>query len=140
MKIFYSPKYEVDLGGHILPTVKFRLIKERLIELGTARAGDFEEPSPARDDDILLVHTPAYLDTLRRGTLTAEELGVLDLPFSRGLVEAAWVGVGGTIRAARYALETGLGIHIGGGGHHAYPDPGAGYCVFYLGQLAICNI
>jgi len=137
MKIFYSPKYEVDLGGHILPTVKFRLIKERLIELGTARAGDFEEPSPARDDDILLVHTPAYLDTLRRGTLTAEELAVLDLPFSRGLVEAAWVGVEGTIRAARYALETGLGIHIGGGGHHAYPDHGAGYCVFNDGAIAI---
>src|SRR3972149_6312411 len=67
MKIFYSPKYEVDLGEHILPTVKFRLIKERLIELGTARAGDFEEPPPARDDDILLVHTPAYLDKLRGG-------------------------------------------------------------------------
>lgn len=137
MKIFYSPKYEVDLGGHILPTIKFRLIKERLIELGTARAGDFEEPSPARDDDILLVHTPAYLDTLRRGSLTAEELAVLDLPFSRGLVEAAWVGVEGTIRAARYALETGLGIHIGGGGHHAYPDHGAGYCVFNDGAIAI---
>jgi len=137
MKIFYSPKYEVDLGGHILPTVKFRLIKERLIELGTARAGDFEEPPPARDDDILLVHTPAYLDKLRRGTLTAEELGVLDLPFSRGLVEAAWVGVEGTIRAARYALETGLGIHIGGGGHHAYPDHGAGYCVFNDSAIAI---
>lgn len=137
MKIFYSPKYEVDLGEHILPTVKFRLIKERLIELGTVRAGDFEEPPPARDDDILLVHTPAYLDKLRRGALTAEELGVLDLPFSRGLVEAAWVGVEGTIRAARYALETGLGIHIGGGGHHAYPDHGAGYCVFNDSAIAI---
>ena len=137
MKIFYSPKYEVDLGEHILPTVKFRLIKERLIELGTARVGDFEEPPPARDDDILLVHTPAYLDKLRRGALTAEELGVLDLPFSRGLVEAAWVGVEGTIRAARYALETGLGIHIGGGGHHAYPDHGAGYCVFNDSAIAI---
>ena len=137
MKIFYSPKYEVDLGGHILPTVKFRLIKERLIELGIARAGDFEEPPPARDDDILLVHTPAYLDKLRRGTLTAEELVVLDLPFSRGLVEAAWIGVEGTTRAARYALETGLGIHIGGGGHHAYPDHGAGYCVFNDSAIAI---
>ncbi|MGH7480124.1 MAG: histone deacetylase family protein, partial [Candidatus Methylomirabilales bacterium] len=37
----------------------------------------------------------------------------------------------------RYALETGLGIHIGGGGHHAYPDHGAGYCVFNDGAIAI---
>ena len=137
MKIFYSPKYEVDLGPHILPTVKFRLIKERLIELGIARAGAFEELPPARDDDILLVHTPAYLDKFRRGTLTAGELAVLDLPFSPGLAEAAWIGVEGTIRAARYALETGLGIHIGGGGHHAYPDHGAGYCVFNDVAIAI---
>src|SRR3972149_1264225 len=137
MKIFYSPKYEVDLGPHILPTVKFRLIKERLIELGIPRAGAFEELPPARDDDILLVHTPAYLDKFRRGTLTAGELAVLDLPFSPGLAEAAWIGVEGTIRAARYALETGLGIHIGGGGHHAYPDHGAGYCVFNDVAIAI---
>jgi acetoin utilization deacetylase AcuC-like enzyme len=52
-------------------------------------------------------------------------------------VEAAWIGVEGTIRAARYALKTGLGIHIGGGGHHAYPDHGAGYCVFNDSAIAI---
>jgi acetoin utilization deacetylase AcuC-like enzyme len=85
----------------------------------------------------LLVHTPRYLDKVRRGALSTEELTVLDLPFSRGLAEAAWVGVEGTIRAARYALETGLGIHIGGGGHHAYPDHGAGYCVFNDSAIAI---
>ncbi|MFQ5960447.1 MAG: histone deacetylase [Candidatus Methylomirabilales bacterium] len=133
----YSPKYEVDLGEHILPTVKFRLIKDKLLELGLAKAEDFEEPPPAKDGDILLVHTQAYLDKLRRGALTSEELAVLDLPFSEALVEAAWVGVEGTIRAARHALETGLGIHIGGGGHHAYPDHGAGYCVFNDSAVAI---
>ena len=115
MKMFYSPKYEVDLGEHILPTVKFRLIKEKLIELGIAKPRDIEEPPPAVDEDISLVHTPAYIDKVRRGRLTTDELAVLDLPYSKELVEAAWIGVEGTIRAARYALETKLGIHIGGG-------------------------
>jgi acetoin utilization deacetylase AcuC-like enzyme len=137
MKFFYSPKYEVELGEHILPTGKFRLIKERLLELGVATADDFAEPPPAQDDDILLVHTAGYLDKLRRGVLTAEELEVLDLPFSQRLVEAAWIGVEGTIRAARCALESGLGVHIGGGGHHAFPDHGAGYCVFNDCAIAI---
>ena len=137
MKFFHSPKYEVNLGEHILPTIKFRLIKEKLIELGVARAEEFEEVSPAQDEDILLVHTSTYLDKLRRGALTPDELAVLDLPFSQELVEAAWIGVKGTIGAARYALETGLGIHIGGGGHHAYPDYGAGYCVLNDGAIAI---
>ena len=137
MKFIYSSKYEVDLGEHILPTVKFRLIKDRLIERGVAKAEDFEEPPLAHDHDILLVHTAAYLDKLRRGALTAEELTGLDLPFSQEMVEAAWIGVEGTIRAARYALERGLGVHIGGGGHHAFPDHGAGYCVFNDSAVAI---
>ena len=74
---------------------------------------------------------------MRRGILTPDELTVLDLPYSKELAEAAWIGVEGTIRAARHALETGLGIHIGGGGHHAYPDHGAGYCVFNDMAIAI---
>lgn len=137
MKIFSSPKYEVDLGDHILPTGKFRLIRERLIELGIAKPEDFEEPPPAQDEDILLVHTPAYVDKVRSGRLGAEELEVLGLPYSKELAEAAWIGVEGTIRAARHALETKLGIHIGGGGHHAYPDHGAGYCLFNDCAIAI---
>lgn len=137
MRFLYSSKYEVDLGEHILPTVKFRLIKDKLLELGLAKAEDFEAPLPAKDGDMLLVHTQEYLDKLRRGALTSAELAVLDLPFSEALVEAAWVGVEGTIQAARYALETGLGIHIGGGGHHAYPDHGAGYCVFNDSAIAV---
>ena len=137
MKIFSSPKYEVDLGDHILPTGKFRLIRERLIELGIAKPEDFEEPRPAQDEDILLVHTPAYVDKVRSGRLGAEELEVLGLPYSKELAEAAWIGVEGTIRAARHALETKLGIHIGGGGHHAYPDHGAGYCLFNDCAIAI---
>jgi len=137
VRLFYSPKYEVDLGDHILPMVKFRLIRERVIALGLATPEDFEETPPARDEDILLVHTPAYVDTVRHGTLTPEELAVLDLPYSKALVEAAWIGVEGTIRAGRSALEAGCGIHIGGGGHHAYPDHGAGYCVFNDVAVAI---
>jgi acetoin utilization deacetylase AcuC-like enzyme len=137
MKFFYAPKYGVDLGDHILPTIKFRLIQERLIQLGVVKEEDFEEPAPARDTDILLVHTQEYLDKLQRGALSEEELKILDLPYSQELMEAAWIGVEGTVRAARYALEKALGIHIGGGGHHAYPDHGAGYCVFNDTAIAI---
>ena len=137
MKIFSSPRYEVDLGHHILPTVKFRSVGEQLITLGIATAEDFEKPSPAADEDIVLVHTPEYVDKVRAGRLSTEELEVLGLPYSKELVEAAWIGVEGTILAARHALETKLGIHIGGGGHHAYPDHGAGYCLFNDCAIAI---
>jgi acetoin utilization deacetylase AcuC-like enzyme len=38
------------------------------------------------------------------------------------------LATGGTILAARLALEDGIGFHIGGGWHHAYADHGEGFC------------
>jgi acetoin utilization deacetylase AcuC-like enzyme len=43
--------------------------------------------------------------------------------------------VGGSIAAARLALEHGVGFHIGGGFHHAFPDHAEGFC--YLHDVAI---
>jgi acetoin utilization deacetylase AcuC-like enzyme len=37
---------------------------------------------------------------------------------------------GGTLAAARSALEDGIGVHLAGGTHHAFADAGQGFCVF----------
>jgi acetoin utilization deacetylase AcuC-like enzyme len=44
---------------------------------------------------------------------------------------------GGTAAAARLAIETGLGIHVGGGFHHAFANHGEGFCFFNDVALAI---
>jgi acetoin utilization deacetylase AcuC-like enzyme len=38
--------------------------------------------------------------------------------------------VGGTIEAARAALEDGIAMNLAGGTHHAFADHGEGFCVF----------
>ena len=65
-KIVYSDKYYVDIGAHVFPTVKYKLIKKK-IESDKDFYGkiEFIEPSLASDEDVLLAHDGAYLDKLK---------------------------------------------------------------------------
>lgn len=127
--LYYSDDYEADIGPHIFPMRKYRLVKERLLAMGVAVPSDFVEPEPAGVDDALLVHTRMYISKLLSGTLSALEEATLELPYSRELVEKSFLGAGGTIAAARSAVERGVGVNIAGGLHHAFPDHGEGFCV-----------
>ncbi len=118
----------VDLGKHVFPVKKYRLIYENLLHLG-AKKENFLCPQPVEEKDILLVHTPKYLKKLKTGSLSHSDILTLELPFSPELVEFAFISVGGTILTAEQALEDGLAVHIGGGFHHAFPDHGEGFCL-----------
>jgi acetoin utilization deacetylase AcuC-like enzyme len=65
---------------------------------------------------------------------------VLELPYSKSLVEASFLCAGGSILAARLALERGFGINLAGGFHHAFPDHGEGFCVFNDVAIAIRDV
>src|SRR3989338_8320426 len=99
MKIVYSPNYEVDIGAHVFPTKKYRLIYEALIERDILKRDDFIAPSIPKDEDILLVHTKAYLEKLKNGTFSDEDIIKLELPYSKELAEASLLSAGGTILA-----------------------------------------
>ena len=122
----------------MFPTIKYRLVKARLLESGLIRPSDLVEPSPATWDELALVHTAEYLTRIRDDSVTADELAQLELPWSPTVVEGFRTMVGGTVKAARVACgfeESGmrnskLGIHIGGGLHHAFPNHGEGFCLF----------
>lgn len=130
MEIFYSDKYEVDIGAHVFPTTKYRLTKERLIKDGFAQTDAFVEPPKAAESEVLLVHTQNWFYKMRDGTLSMMDEMKLELPYSPELFEASIICAGGTIAACREALENGAGAHIGGGFHHSFPDHGEGFCVF----------
>lgn len=127
--LFYSDRYCVDIGAHVFPMVKYRLIRDALISEGGARESDFVEPGEASEADALLVHTEGYVDKLLSGTLSPFEIARLELPFSRELVDASFLGAGGTISAVRSSFERGVGVNVAGGFHHAFPDHGEGFCV-----------
>jgi acetoin utilization deacetylase AcuC-like enzyme len=130
----YNDNYWADLGEHVFPVVKYKLIYEALLRRG-AKKENFLSPQLASEEDLLLVHTPKYLKKLKTGDLSPSEILTLELPYSPGLLEFALLFVGGTILAAEKALEDGLAVHIGGGFHHAFPDHGEGFCV--LNDVAV---
>jgi acetoin utilization deacetylase AcuC-like enzyme len=132
MVVYYSPRYHIDIGAHVFPTVKYSRLFDRLQREEAARTR-FVEPGPASWEDIALVHTPQYIRKLKVGDFTFEELALLELPWSPDVVEGFRLMTGGTIEAARTALggEDGRTVsHLGGGLHHAFPSHGEGFCVF----------
>jgi acetoin utilization deacetylase AcuC-like enzyme len=140
MKLVYSDRYDLNLGSHVFPSIKYRLVKEKLLREHIAEPGDFVEPPPASDDDIALVHHREYLRKLQTGKLSYLEVLRLEIPYSPELVRAVWLCAGGSILAGRLALEDGVAVNVGGGFHHAYPDHGEGFCVLNDFAVAIRSL
>lgn len=136
-KLVYHDKYDLNLGPHVFPSQKFRLIAEALLKEGIATKEDFLEPRLASDEDILRVHTAEWTRKLKTGTLTRSDVMLLEIPYSPELVEAVWLAAGGSILAGQCALRDGFGASLGGGFHHAYPDHGEGFCAIHDVAVAI---
>src|SRR5271155_2279844 len=136
-KLIYHPGYDLNIGAHVFPSQKFRLIAETLLREGIAAPEDFLQPMAASDDDILRVHTREWVRKLQTGTLSASEAMLLEVPYSAELVEAVWLAAAGTILAAQNALRDGFGCNIGGGFHHAHAAHGEGFCAIHDVAVAI---
>jgi len=148
--VVYSPRYRIDIGPHVFPTEKYQRIHARLLETGVIQPSDVVEPEPASWDELALVHTAEYLERMREGTLSSEDVAQLELPWSQEMVDGFRTMVGGTIRSALLAVGTqrsqsrqrkissalsaasafNVVCHIGGGLHHAFPSHGEGFCPF----------
>ena len=137
MKLVYSDQYDLNLGNHVFPSTKYRLVKEELLREHIAEPNDFIEPAPASEDDIALVHDREYLTKLQTGKLSYLELLRLEIPYSPELIRAVWMCTGGSILAGHLALAEGTAVNVGGGFHHAYPDHGEGFCVLNDFAVAI---
>jgi acetoin utilization deacetylase AcuC-like enzyme len=133
----YHEGYDLHLGEHVFPSKKYKWLHDRLLRTHFAAPEDFAAPEPATDDDVRLVHDPAWVAKLRTGTLTYQDILRLEIPYSRQMVEAFWLAAGGTILAARLALRDRIGFNIGGGFHHAFPAHGEGFCAIHDFAIAI---
>ncbi|MGO9239711.1 MAG: histone deacetylase [Bryobacteraceae bacterium] len=126
--LIYAGAYDLNFGDHVFQSAKYRLIHDLLLRRGVAATDDFIAPSPATRQELLTVHDPSWIDRLETGRLTYHEILRLEVPYSRAMVQAAFLFTGGTLAAARAALLGGAGFNIGGGFHHAFPDHGEGFC------------
>jgi acetoin utilization deacetylase AcuC-like enzyme len=136
-KLIYHDRYDLNLGAHVFPSQKFRLIAETILAENSAVKDDFLRPEPASDEDLLRVHTADWVRKLKTGALTASDVMKLEIPYSPELVEAVWLAAGGSILAGQCALRDGFGANLGGGFHHAYAGHGEGFCAIHDVAVAI---
>jgi acetoin utilization deacetylase AcuC-like enzyme len=136
-KLVYHERYDLNLGAHVFPSKKFKLISDQLLRRAIATKDDFLRPEPAADTDILRVHTAEWVSKLKTGTLTLSDVMKLEVPYSVELVNAFWLAAGGSILAAQAALRDGFGCNLGGGFHHAHPGHGEGFCAIHDVAVAI---
>ena len=128
MRVVYSPRYHIDIGAHVFPTIKYQAVHRALVAVGGLT---FVEPDPAPWDVLALVHTAEYLDKARTGTFSLEEIAQLEIPWAPEIVEGFRLMTGGTLLAAEDALDgSRIGLHVGGGFHHAFANHGEGFCLF----------
>ncbi len=132
--VIHSSEYRCDIGPHVFPMDKYDRVLAALIDAGAIGAADVSAPVAASRDDLLLVHTPEYLDDLEHLRWTPRTVPS-ELPLQDDIVRAYVLAAGGTTVAAHAALDGGFGVNIGGGFHHAFADHAEGFC--YLNDLAV---
>jgi acetoin utilization deacetylase AcuC-like enzyme len=131
MRAFYCDRFVLPLpAAHRFPMEKYRHLRERLLADGVLRPRDLHEPPPASWEELRLAHDEAYLGAVAEGRLAPEQQRRIGFPWSPAMVERSRRSVGGTIAAARAALDEGIAANLAGGTHHAFRDRGEGYCVF----------
>lgn len=134
-KVVWSRTYEVDLGVHVFPTQKYRLVRDLLLTGNTVGPEDFVEADAVPHDRLARVHTADYLRKIREDDFSPAERYLLEVPFTRELERASVACCGGTLLAGRLALRDGVAVHLGGGFHHAFADHGEGFCL--LNDVAV---
>ena len=136
MHFAYSQTYIADIGLHVFPIEKYRLVAEALRRLHRIPNSAFVEPAPATPEQLLRVHSQRYLDDLDHCRWTPRTMQS-ELPLNSHIVRMFILSCGGTIRAAELAMEEGVAVHIGGGFHHAFAEKAEGFC--YLNDLAVAT-
>jgi acetoin utilization deacetylase AcuC-like enzyme len=141
LPLFFSDTFEFPLPeGHRFPLHKYRLLRLAVEQSDIIKRVQLEIPPAADDEQLLRVHTAAYLEKVKAGVLDPADTRRIGLPWSAELVERSRRSVGGTISACRAALETGLAMNLAGGTHHAHAGFGSGFCVFNDVAVAVREI
>ncbi|KAJ3691999.1 hypothetical protein LUZ60_012349 [Juncus effusus] len=145
--VIYSSSYDISFLGieklHPFDSSKWGRICQFLIKEGYLEKTRIIEPLEASNDDLLVVHSESYLKGLKSSLKVSI---IIEVPpvaiFPNWLVQQKVLypfrkQTGGSILAAKLAIEKGWAINIGGGFHHCSANQGGGFCVYADITLAI---
>jgi acetoin utilization deacetylase AcuC-like enzyme len=124
MKIVFSSRcLEYDVPGHPESSERVRSTYEML---KNSKSFEFVKPEECSRQDLLLVHTPSLVDTIKHEKF--ENLETQSLP---GIYNYAKLSVGGALLAMDIALKEGKSFSLmRPPGHHAGKGTFEGFCYF----------
>ncbi|RXZ77050.1 acetoin utilization protein AcuC [Paenibacillaceae bacterium] len=130
-------------------TLTFDLLKA----CSALEPGQIITPSTADLAQIAKIHREDYIDAVMglsgqfppdAWVRQAERYGLQteDTPFFQGMHASAAAIAGGSIHAAEAVMsgQAEHAFHMAGGLHHAFPDRGAGFCIYNDAAIAIAQI
>ncbi|KAM8913767.1 histone deacetylase 11 isoform 5-T10 [Spinachia spinachia] len=147
LPIVYHPDYNITFMGfeklHPFDSGKWGKVIHFLKEEQFVTDGNIVEALEATEEDLLVVHTQRYLNRLKWSLVVA---GITEIPplmflpnflVQRRVLRPLRTQTGGTIMAAKLAVDRGWAINLGGGFHHCSSDKGGGFCAYADITLAI---
>ncbi|WP_295621934.1 histone deacetylase [Chamaesiphon sp. GL140_3_metabinner_50] len=151
-RLVYSPEYDIRWLGleklHPFDSCKYSRTWKVLVD----RFGDrlqsatITPTAPATAELLQTIHTPEYLQQLTHSRYIAQALELASLAWvpsdilDRHVLQPMRLATMGTVIAAKTALETGIGINLSGGYHHASRDRGSGFCVYSDIAISIASL
>ncbi|KAK1551154.1 hypothetical protein Q3G72_031151 [Acer saccharum] len=144
--VIYSSAYNISFLGieklHPFDSSKWGRICQFLNLDGVLDKKCIVEPLEASKEDLLVVHSKTYLDSLKSSPNVAMIIEVPPVALipnflvQKNVLYPFRKQVGGTILAAKLAKERGWAINVGGGFHHCSADKGGGFCAY--ADITLC--
>lgn len=129
--IVHHPAFRAEMpAGHRFPMDKFSRLAGLLEAEGVPGPDGFARPESVDVETLRLVHAEDYVRGVIESSLPAEIVRRIGMPNTESVAARARAATGGTLLAARLALEHGIACNTAGGSHHASAESGAGFCVF----------
>ena len=123
---YHDPGFAAPIGDHVMPMRKFQLVADAIAHRDGVRV---EAPAPVAPEDLLRVHTQAYVEAVRTGEPRALAESQ-KFPWSPVLWPSVLLTNGGALAAAERALADGVAAAVASGFHHSHADHGEGFCTF----------
>ena len=133
--------------GHPMAPIRVDLTMRLARSLGVFDNPDLQLVAgpTATDDELGLVHTAPYIETVKRLSDHPDEsdlahgLGTEDDPVFEGMHDASAHIVGATLEAARLVWRGDVlhALNVSGGLHHAMADTASGFCIYNDPAIAI---
>lgn len=144
--VIYSPSYDIAFMGieklHPFDSSKWGRICKFLVSEGALEKRRIVEPEEASKDDLLVVHSEKYLNSLKNSVTVASIVEVPPVAMLPNFIVQQKVlhpfrkQVGGSVLAGKLAKERGWAINVGGGFHHCSAEKGGGFCVY--ADISLC--